>query len=67
MPYQIYDHIEKSPVYDTKTGTIEKGFSDMQLLSFKTEGEAEQWKDNDLASGNYYNRPHTVYEIIKNN
>lgn len=61
--YTIYNHANKSVVYDQKTGTPENGFRDMKILTFKTRKAAEQWKDEDLASGNYYDHPHTVYEI----
>lgn len=61
--YTIFNHAEKSVVYDHKTGTPENGFRDMKVLKFKTRKAAEQWKDDDLAAGNYYNHPHTVYEV----
>lgn len=64
MKFKIWDHANKSFVFDRKTGTIENGFRDMKALEFGNNEEAERWKEADLASGNYYNRPHTVYEII---
>jgi hypothetical protein len=66
MNYTIFDNCNKSLVYDKSTGTFENGFRDMKILKFKTRKAAEQWKDEDLASGNYPDKPHTVYEIIKN-
>lgn len=63
MKYTIYNHAEQTLVYDRTTGTPEKGYHDMKFLEFDTEEEAEAWKDADLDSGNYYDRPHTVYEI----
>lgn len=66
MYYTIFDNANKSLVYDRTTGTPENGYRDMEILNFKTEAEAEQWKEDDLAAGNYYNRPHTVYEIVSN-
>jgi hypothetical protein len=65
MSYSIYDHANKSLVYDKTTGTPENGWRDMEILKFQTEAEAQKWKDDDLASGNYYNKAHTVYEIVK--
>jgi hypothetical protein len=66
MYYTIYDNANKSLVYDKTTGSPENGWRDMEILKFNTEDEAEKWKDESLDSGNYYDRPHTVYEIIAN-
>lgn len=64
--FSIYDHANKSLVYDQKTGTMENGFTDMQILTFSNRTDAERWKENDLSAGNYYNQPSTVYEVINN-
>jgi len=63
--YTIFDHAEKSAVYNRNTGTLKNGFRDMEVLKFKTRKAAQQWKDNDLSEGMYENHPHTVYEIIE--
>jgi len=44
--YVIFDHAEKTVVYDTATGTCENGFRDMKILKFKTRKAAEQWKNS---------------------
>ena len=66
MNYTIFDHCNKSLVYDKSTGTFENGFRDMKIIKFKTRKAAVQRKEEDLASGNYLDKPFIVYEIIKN-
>lgn len=65
--YAIYDHLEKSLIYNRSTGSQEKGWRDMKVLTFKSKKAAETYKDEYLNFGNYYNRPHTVLEVIKGN
>lgn len=62
--YRIYDHVEKSVVYDIKTGTESNGFRDMKVLEFNSRKSAEQHKYNYLDAGNYPDKPHTVLEVI---
>ncbi len=67
MKYVIFDHLEKSFMYDTATGTPEKRYEDMAILTFENEEEAENHKDKFLDMGNYENHPHSILEIMPYN
>jgi len=53
---RLWDNREKAYFYDSKTD------GDM---TFKTVRQAENYKMNYLALGNYPDQPHTVIQIVK--
>lgn len=53
--FKIWDNVEKT--YVTYPGSTP--------INFASEDEAEQFKDEMLSSGQYPDRPHTVYSIIE--